>query len=657
MPTFQRLARRSIATALAVAALSACTEGTGPESLGQLRLRPVFASGEEPEALGIALSQIRIVLRRSDGAVVADTSLPYVSGETTSWLVDLRNSPESVGVSADIGQGAATLYTGSGQVSLPAGIGPSSTQHDLLVRYVSGPSATFSIDISPDSAGLQAPGDTRQFSAIARDSSGGALTGFVFSWASSSPGVATVNATTGLVTAVAPGRTEITATSGGVVGSAVVTVGAGVPTTVVVTPDTSALSIGGSIQFHALAFDAFDRVVSGVVFTWSSSHAAVASVASSGVSTALAAGQTRIIASLGSLADSAVLTVIDSAGTGGIASIVVTPGAALLTSLGSTQQFSAVAFDAKGNVLPGVAFQWTSSSIVASVDGTGLATALATGVTTITASANGVTGTASLRVSVASGSPVRIIVVPGTTALSLVGATQQYIAIMLDAQDRAVPNVVFTWASSDPSVASVTTSGLATSVGHGTATITASAAGLTGSASLTVTLVVASVSVAPAAATVATGDSTTFTAVARDANGHVIVGAVFIWSTTTPSTATVSSAGVATGISSGTTLVSAMAGGVTGTGTLSVIDVGSIEIQGLEEQYVTVGGTRQFTAVVRDVAGNVVSGIGVTWSVGNPAVATIDSVTGTATGLHAGITFVRARAGTRIDEVELVVRP
>jgi hypothetical protein len=146
---------RTFALAI-LAGLLACTEGTGPGSLGQLRVHPVFAQGEEPGTLGISPSGIRIVLRRSDGAVVADTSLPYAPGDTTSWLIDLDNPPETVEINADLGQGAATMYTGSGQASLAAGIGPSSTQHDLPVRYLR--AATFSIDVSPDSAGLPAAG-------------------------------------------------------------------------------------------------------------------------------------------------------------------------------------------------------------------------------------------------------------------------------------------------------------------------------------------------------------------------------------------------------------------------------------------------------------------------------------------------------------------
>ena len=113
-------------------------------------------------------------------------------------------------------------------------------------------------------------------------------------------------------------------------------------------------------------------------------------------------GHTTIIAYLGILADSALLTVLGNGP--GAASIVVTPEVATLTSLGATQQYTATAIDANGNVLTGVVFQWASSNgAVASVNGTGLATALGVGATAITASANGVTGVAVLSVSLPPG--------------------------------------------------------------------------------------------------------------------------------------------------------------------------------------------------------------------------------------------------------------
>ncbi len=152
-----------------------------------------------------------------------------------------------------------------------------------------------------------------------------------------------------------------------------------------------------------------------------------------------------------------------------------------------------------------------------------------------------------------------------------------------------------------------------------------------------------------------TGDSTAYTAVAHDANGHVIPGTVFNWATANPSIATVSATGVVTGVTGGSTIVQASAGGSAGSATVSVVVVGSIEISGSVERHVKVGATIQFVAVVRDPAGNVLTGVQVTWSVTKPAIASIDALTGLATGLAPGLTLVRATIGGLFDQVELFV--
>jgi uncharacterized protein YjdB len=638
--------RLGVTAFVVIAAVFGCTEGTGPGSLGQLRLRPVFSPGEEPTTLGVSLSEIRIVLRRSDGAVVADTSVPYVVGETTSWLIDLDDPPDSVGINADLGQGAAIMYAGAGHVALPAGIGSSSTEHDLLVRYLIGPA--FSVDVSPDSARLHSSGETQQFTAVARDPGGAPLSGFFFAWSSSRPDVATVNAA-GVVTAVAPGRAEITAAVGGVTGTATAIVGHA-PARIVVSPDSSVISLGGTQHFRAVVLSAAGDTITGMVTSWSSTSVDVATVSDSGLVTAVAVGRTLIIARLGALADSAPVVVID----GNAATIIVTPPQATVTAVGATQQFTAVALNAQGAVIPGVTFQWSSSLTgVAMVNGTGLATATGAGTSVITASANGVTGSATLVVSLGA---VRVVVVPPVVTLHALGATRQFVALAFDASGRQVPGVQFTWASSNPAVASIDGSGVATAQGPGNVTIVASAGPLRGDASLVVRQTVHSIVVNPPSAQLARGDNTTFTATAFDENGHVIPGTVFGWSTTNPVVATVDGTGTVTGVGGGSTLVRATAGGLTGASTLSVVVVGSVEILGEAEQHVTVGSTRQFVAVVRDTAGAVLSGVAVSWSVLDPSLASITN-TGLVTGLATGGTWVRATAGGVFGEVELIVRP
>ncbi len=70
---------------------------------------------------------------------------------------------------------------------------------------------------------IAALGATLQFTAVAKDASGGTISGQTFTWTSSAPGVATVNAT-GLATALASGVATITAMTGAVSGDAALTV-------------------------------------------------------------------------------------------------------------------------------------------------------------------------------------------------------------------------------------------------------------------------------------------------------------------------------------------------------------------------------------------------------------------------------------------------
>ncbi len=64
------------------------------------------------------------------------------------------------------------------------------------------------------------------------------------------------------------------------------------------------------------------------------------------------------------------------------------------------------------------------------------------------------------------------------------GGTVTFAATAFDAADQAIPGAVFTWASSDESVATVDAAGVATAVAPGDANITATSDGVSGTASL-----------------------------------------------------------------------------------------------------------------------------------------------------------------------------
>lgn len=79
-----------------------------------------------------------------------------------------------------------------------------------------------------------------------------------------------------------------------------------------------------------------------------------------------------------------------------------------------------------------------------------------------------------------------VTVTPNNASISI-GSTQQFTATAYDADNNEITDVDFTWTSSDTTIATVNTSGLATGVSSGTCTITATADDVSGTATLTVT--------------------------------------------------------------------------------------------------------------------------------------------------------------------------
>ena len=77
----------------------------------------------------------------------------------------------------------------------------------------------------------------------------------------------------------------------------------------VVGPGNPTLAVGQTAQLTATAYDAQGRVVTGLGVTWSSANPAVATVDSSGVARAVAAGQAQISASVTSATGTLTVTV------------------------------------------------------------------------------------------------------------------------------------------------------------------------------------------------------------------------------------------------------------------------------------------------------------------------------------------------------------
>ena len=147
--------------------------------------------------------------------------------------------------------------------------------------------------------------------------------------------------------------------------------------------------------------------------------------------------------------------------------------------------------------------------------------------------------------------------VPG--AALQVGGTVQLTATARDASGGVLTGRPVTWTSSSTGVATVSTSGLVTAVTIGSAAITATIGGKAGSQIVNVVPPpVASVSVTLASSTVQAGQNTQATAVTRDASNNVLTGRPVTWASANPQIASVSSTGLVTGLTAGSTTITAL---------------------------------------------------------------------------------------------------
>ena len=195
-------------------------------------------------------------------------------------------------------------------------------------------------------AAMLAPQQTVTLTATTRDASGNTLSGRTVGWRSSVPAVAAVDAT-GVVTGVAPGVAQVTATSEGVSASATITVAVVVVPVASVTLNQTAATLVPvqTVTLVATTKDASGNVLTGRGVTWTSTAPGVATADNSGLVSAVSAGSTTITATSEGYSASATVTVNSGAflgpaggtatGFGGNASVTV-PAAALTTNTAIT---------------------------------------------------------------------------------------------------------------------------------------------------------------------------------------------------------------------------------------------------------------------------------------------------------------------------------
>jgi len=570
------------------------------------------------------------------------------------------------------------------------------------------PEPIASISIIPSNLTVGAPGETGQFIAIGTSGITGLQSNLTTSvtWSSSTVGVATIGANTGLATGVGQGVTAITAIAKNLDGSVVtgtatftVTNAAGAPpepiaSLSIIPTNQAAATPGGSGEFIAIATSGFTSLQSNVTsqVTWSSSATGIATVTPAGVATGVGQGTAAITAQAknpdGSVVTaSAAFTVTNPAGAPPepIASLTIIPSSLSVAKPGATGQFIAIATSGVTGVQSNVTTSvvWSSSTAGVGTIGasTGLATGEGQGTTAITAIATNpdgsvVTASASFSVVAPAPEPITALTIsPNSESVALPGETGQFFALGTSGTTGLEVDLTNTaaWSSSNAKIAAVSSTGLVTGLAQGTSTITAlvnnpDKSVVSATALFTVTNVASepltSLTIIPGSQSVQTpGQTSAFIAIGTTSSGATenLTNSVN-WSSSDLAVATIQpTSGLATAVNQGTTAIIAVASNpdgsvVTGTATLTVIagqsepitaltifpTSMSLSASGQSGNFVAIG-TSGITGLQEDVTNSPQ----LVWTSSIPTFATITSYptnpAGVATGKGAGDVTILAK--------------
>lgn len=400
------------------------------------------------------------------------------------------------------------------------------------------------------------------------------------SWSSSNAAVATINATSGVMSGLTVGTTVVTYAAGGCNTTGVISVGlAPVPGTI---SGASAVCTGNTISLTN----------TGTGGSWSSSNVARATVNASGVVTGLTAGTTTI--------SYTVTVACGSAAATHIVTVNQTP-----TTITGTFTICAGSSETLASTPAGGS--WSSSNIpVASVNATtGTVSGLTAGTANIVYTSTGCTSNQIVTIN------------PLPAAGTITGPTAVCTGSDITLTDGTTGGV---WSSSDVAVATTGTSGVVSGIAAGTATISYAVTTVCGTATATHTITVNAVPTA-IGGTLDFCQGTSETLTSTPAGG--------VWSSSNTAIATV---GSATGITAGI---------ATGTARISYTLSGCRAIQTITINALPTAGTITGPATV--CTGNDILLLNATsggsWTSSNTAVATVGTL-GFVTGITTGSTVI-----------------
>ena len=318
-----------------------------------------------------------------------------------------------------------------------------------------------------------------------------------------------------IYTSAATGTWTVRGTFSGLTDDASLTVNAGAPSYIVISPGTATITAGAAQIYSAQSFDGFDNLIADIststVFTITSG---AGGGWNSNIYTSANTGAWTVTGTYIGLTDTASLTV----NAGALHHIVISPDTSTITA-GSTQTYSAQSFDQFNNLIANVTSSTTFSILEAGHGGSWAAnvyTSASVGTWTVRGVYSTVSDTAILTVNV--GTLHHIVISPDTATVTA-GNSQAYTAQSFDQFNNLIADVTGTTTFSilEAGHGGAWVDNIYTSAATGTWTVRGTFSGLTDDASLTVTISdVVRIEISPIASTVTAGGAQTYTVLAYD---------------------------------------------------------------------------------------------------------------------------------------------
>lgn len=482
----------SSATAVASITVSGLASG---KSIGSTTVKGTFSGLSTSTTLNVNASNLTsIAITPAAGSIAQGTRLQLGATGTfndgsTRDLTFLASWQSSDATIASVSGSGVASGVSPGTVNVTATLGGVSGSTSFTIT-----NATIaSIVITPASSTMPT-GGYKNFTAtgVFSDSSQQNLTSQV-TWSSNNTAVATVQnlpGPAGFTTGISAGNANISASFSyagtSATSNAAVTVTSATLSSIVVNPAKAQIAPASAQEFTAVGtFTDGTQANMNPLTTWTSSNTSVAVSTHPGVVIGESSGQVTVTAQDGAISGTANLLVEGAT----LTSIAISPQSSIVPA-GFQTAFKATGTFSNGDTQDLTVFAtWTSSSpgvatISNSATTAGVATGVAKGSSTVTALFAGVSSSASLSVTNAT---LNSIAVTPSSASIPAGQTQQFTAngSFSDGSKLDLTGQV-NWSSTNPGVATIISSGLATGVSAGTSTITGELGGFADSAILTV---------------------------------------------------------------------------------------------------------------------------------------------------------------------------